>query len=521
MSAIQKVLGSVVAAGLATVAFAPSALAATKTGGTTSCTRRCTTDTTPPTVSITSPAAGATVSGTVTVSGAASDNVAVANVAVSVDNGAWQTASGTSSWTWSWNTGSLTNGTHTVAARSTDTSNNLSTVVTQSVTVNNASSTTAGSNGTLSWTNSALVDPAASHPLAPLGWGKQAAWGVVTAVLYNEQFTYRTAAYFRDSTSGASTFVSLPVDTSAGWSNASYVMSSATDLWIESGDGPVYLRHYTFAVSSGLPSSATLVSSQTLGDADSRHGDVTVLASGAVVAVWHQQGANGAPQGQYVAYHSGSGGWQTLGPLQFMATASSKQVVAQQPSDGSVWVFGETDGWGSIGVAHLTETSGSVALDWTNGSYINTARYGNLGPDPENPDVAVVPDPSTGTLALAYEDANRSRFSTTMTGSYVAVDRISASGTMSFIELPVYVEWVGALGLVVQPGATWLAYLPVDPATATASDVYVDAYTNGRWEPAADLGTLAAGWNSIGYGPGRIEFSAALSDGSMHFFTVS
>ncbi len=52
----------------------------------------------PPSVSITSPANGATVSGTITVSGTASDAVGVSSVQLQVDGGAFSSASGTSNW---------------------------------------------------------------------------------------------------------------------------------------------------------------------------------------------------------------------------------------------------------------------------------------------------------------------------------------------------------------------------------------------------------------------------------------
>ena len=102
-----------------------------------SCSTQTSADTTPPSVALSSPAPGATVSGTVAVAGTASDNVKVANVQVSVDGGTWQTASGTTSWNWSWSTTGLANGTHTVAARATDTSGNVSTAASESVTVGN------------------------------------------------------------------------------------------------------------------------------------------------------------------------------------------------------------------------------------------------------------------------------------------------------------------------------------------------------------------------------------------------
>ena len=83
-----------------------------------------TTDRTAPSVSIGSPAAGATVSSPFTVSGSANDNVAVSKVTVAVDGGTATTASGTSSWTWS--SSSLSAGSHTVRAVAYDTSGNSS-----------------------------------------------------------------------------------------------------------------------------------------------------------------------------------------------------------------------------------------------------------------------------------------------------------------------------------------------------------------------------------------------------------
>src|SRR4029077_17761479 len=76
----------------------------------------------PPTVAISSPLNGATVSGTITVLGTASDSVGVSAVQVQVDSGAFSSASGTTSWTFSLDTGSLSNATHSITARATNTS---------------------------------------------------------------------------------------------------------------------------------------------------------------------------------------------------------------------------------------------------------------------------------------------------------------------------------------------------------------------------------------------------------------
>ena len=84
-------------------------------------------DTSPPSVAVASPAAGSTVRGTVVVSGTASDNVQVASVAVSVDGGAYAAAQGTTSWSYSLDTRSLADGSHTVTARAKDAAGNAST----------------------------------------------------------------------------------------------------------------------------------------------------------------------------------------------------------------------------------------------------------------------------------------------------------------------------------------------------------------------------------------------------------
>src|SRR5438552_1165340 len=62
-----------------------------------------------PSVSISSPANGVTVSGTTTVSGVASDGLTITSVQLSVDGGAFANASGTTNWSFSLNTNSLSN----------------------------------------------------------------------------------------------------------------------------------------------------------------------------------------------------------------------------------------------------------------------------------------------------------------------------------------------------------------------------------------------------------------------------
>lgn len=81
-------------------------------------------DTTPPTVSITSPAAGATVAGIVTVTAVASDNVGVAGVQFLLDGANLGSEDTTAPYSVSWNTTTLGSGSHILTARARDTSGN-------------------------------------------------------------------------------------------------------------------------------------------------------------------------------------------------------------------------------------------------------------------------------------------------------------------------------------------------------------------------------------------------------------
>ena len=93
----------------------------------------------PPTVTITSPSFGATVSGYIHVQGTAGDSDGtVTQVEVSIDSGGWWTVSGTTSWTTSWDTTTVGDGSHTISARSKDNKGASSTFISVSVTVSNA-----------------------------------------------------------------------------------------------------------------------------------------------------------------------------------------------------------------------------------------------------------------------------------------------------------------------------------------------------------------------------------------------
>ena len=94
-------------------------------------------DTTPPTVSMTAPANGSTVSGTVTVSANASDNVGVAGVQFELDGAALGAEQTSAPYSVSWNSTAVPNGNHSLTAVARDAAGNKTTATLVTVTVSN------------------------------------------------------------------------------------------------------------------------------------------------------------------------------------------------------------------------------------------------------------------------------------------------------------------------------------------------------------------------------------------------
>jgi hypothetical protein len=94
-------------------------------------------DTTAPTVSVTSPANGATVTGTVSVSANASDNVAVVGVQFLLDGSSLGAEQTTAPYSISWNSATVANGAHTLSARARDAAGNQTTSAVVNVTTSN------------------------------------------------------------------------------------------------------------------------------------------------------------------------------------------------------------------------------------------------------------------------------------------------------------------------------------------------------------------------------------------------
>jgi Bacterial Ig domain/IPT/TIG domain/Purple acid Phosphatase, N-terminal domain/Putative collagen-binding domain of a collagenase len=195
-------------------------------------------DTTPPSISITSPSANATLAGTVTLMATATDNVAVATVQFKVDNASTGPALTSTPYNYFLNTTTLTKGNHTLTAVATDTSGNSTTSAAIVVNISNTGQTpsisglspTSGLTGT---------------PVVITGANFGASQGSSTVTFHGTAAT---------PTSWSATSITVPVPTGATTGNVvvtvSGVASSGVSFTVTAAAAPV--------ISSLNPSSGTV-----------------------------------------------------------------------------------------------------------------------------------------------------------------------------------------------------------------------------------------------------------------------
>ena len=147
-------------------------------------------DTTPPTVTISSPASGATVSGTVTISASASDNVGVTGVQFLLDGANLGAEDVAAPYSVSWNTLTALNGAHTLSARARDAAGNNTTAANRSVNV---------SNDTTVPTITGVISSSLTSSSASIAW--------TTNEASNSQVEYGTSTSYGSSTTVNSSMV--------------------------------------------------------------------------------------------------------------------------------------------------------------------------------------------------------------------------------------------------------------------------------------------------------------------------
>jgi Bacterial Ig domain len=216
----------------------------------------------PPSVSISSPQAGATISRTVTVSGFASSPAGIASVQVQVDSNAPVTASGTNGWSMTIDTTTLSQGAHTITATATD-SLGRSSSTSISVTVSNFIQTHQSpwylqdSTGNVSTVNETMMWDGDANQSSPLPTGT-ITFSVNSTIQPND----------------ANTTDSCSQDPTTGYWSCVHPITSADLQWAPLAGG--WSLHYAFQLQAEYPLSSTFTISYS--------GDANFAPSSAVAA---------------------------------------------------------------------------------------------------------------------------------------------------------------------------------------------------------------------------------------------
>ena len=181
-------------------------------------------DTTPPTVAVSAPAAGATVSGTTPVSANASDNVGVAGVQFTLDGANLGAEDTSAPYSVSWNTTTATNGSHALRAIARDAATNSTTSVPVSVTVSNAAPPVTGLVGAYGFeetTGATVTDSSgANNPGTITGAAARTAAGKIGRAIdfdgVNDYVSVADAASL-DLTTGMTIEAWVQLDTVSSW----------------------------------------------------------------------------------------------------------------------------------------------------------------------------------------------------------------------------------------------------------------------------------------------------------------
>jgi hypothetical protein len=389
--------------------------------------------------------------------------------------------------------------------------------------------------------------------LPPLG-KSMATFGNRTVVLYIKQnaatLTWDTWLSSTDSDTGQTSRFLLHSSPGYNQVETDYLLASATELWTMSHrsslGGNLLISQYR--LNGTPPTSATLLSSRTLGDSKSVGKAMIRLRSGALLAAWNQEGwgLNAYDLTTGFAYRSPTGQWTTQYPVTLTNTGGgtillSQWTMAQHPADSSIWAFIKRDSAHQIAALHFTESGGALLLDWTRSDYISVYTDGDHGPEGEFPFLVAVPDSSRNAILLAYQSyRDRQIFMDPLYGSGnsiflkdapARIAKILADSSKTYIPFPNYLERCSQFGMsVLLDGSIWLTYQPINPQTYTWNQVLASKYTDGVWGAPVFVGSnyrsynVASGSRDPGllvFKPDQPQVAFLTPDQRIHSFTLT
>ena len=355
--------------------------------------------------------------------------------------------------------------------------------------------------------------------LGPLG-KSMATYGMRTALLYQKLNNLSQPVpwiYVRDSSTGQTSHFLLHSYPGYPQAESDYILTSSTEIWALSSDTSTggHLLVSQYQLNGSPPSSATLLSTKSLGDSHSYGQSLIRLQSGGLMVAWGEAGpSNDLTTG--FAYRSPTGIWAVHFPVTIANgglggnITLTRMPMAQHPADGSIWAFVKRDSYSNISALHFTEVTNDVNLDWVSLSYISTTKDGNNGPVLDLPYLAASPDPTRNAILLGYQAyAFQIVFIDPLYGSLsnnmflkqapMTIAQVNADGSKTFIPSPDYTERTTLFGMsVLSDGTIWLAYQPINKQTYTWNGVYATKYESGVWSAPVLTGLDYNNYNTAG-----------------------
>jgi regulation of enolase protein 1 (concanavalin A-like superfamily) len=393
------------------------------------------TDTRPPSVAMKTPAPGATVSGTVSVTASATDDVSVAGVQFKLDNANLGSEVALAPYTVAWDTTSAADGSHTLTAVARDASGKTATASSVNVTVNNRAAQSVLPAG---WSHG---DIGAVGPPGDAGYDQSTQTFIVTGAGADVWGTADAFQYAYTTLNGDGTIVARVATISAGAS------------WIKAG---VMLR-------------------DTL-DASSAHGFMLV-SSAKGAAFQRRVAAGGASTGNTVV--------GVVAPYWVKLERSVNTITASQSADGVSWTIVATDAipMGSqilAGLAVSSHTNAATATATFDHVSI-TAKGGDLTP----PSVSITAPASGATVSGAMTVSANASDNVGIAGVQFKLDGANLGTEVT--HSPYAITWNTTTAA---NGAHSLVAIARDAAGNTATSTAVSVTVNNQAQE-----TLPSGWS--------------------------
>lgn len=270
--------------------------------------------------------------------------------------------------------------------------------------------------------------------------------------------------------------IDAPVNLGGDMLPRKMVFISESEFLVLSGVS-IAVRH--FVIQGGI---AQLVGNiDHLGDANTRLFGAIKLSSGHIVVSWYQHlyGLGGDIR-LYFAYRRDDGTWQIMNAVVHNASTvpSTRGTLCQHPADGSIWSFTLTDGNYNVHSVRLIEGADSLSIASVNSNF-TTPADGLLSREGEIPCIVAIPDLSSGSILLAYQNNSFKIFvpvagSSFVKGANIVVMNVDQNGgkTLRAI-LDAYIERVSIFALGFQSdGNIWIAGKAIDENNPTATQKF-------------------------------------------------